>query len=175
MFKSAAALTDKRCLNPKFFVYEFYCRTVEPHTLVWLLWIYTNVSGEHVKKIRPKYKSLRELSLPIEEISLEVLRGFIDQNLIKNEIPFELVASKYPSLLSEWYPGYPGMPRKMNENDPLLCRGYIKNGQVTFINMFGPPLGPIDLDKDAELEEGEYQIWLKYANGQYSILVVSEI
>lgn len=115
------------------------------------------------------------MTTPIEELSLEALRGFIDQNLIKNEIPFELIAIRYPSLLSEWYPGYPCRPRRMNKNDPVPCSGYIKNGQVTLSNIFGSPLGPIELDKAQNLKEGEYQIWLQCRSGQYSIFIVDEI
>jgi hypothetical protein len=128
-----------------------------------------------MKRKKPKNQSSSRITLPIEAISLEVLQGMVEQNLVKNEIPFEVLADHYPSLLSGWYPGYPSTPRRMDKNDPIPCRGYIKCDQVTLSSAFGPPMGPIDFAKGADLEEGEYEIWLKCDDDQYFIFIASKI
>ncbi len=44
---------------------------------------------------------------------LEALLALIDNGLVKDEIPFDLIASEYPELLEKWYPGFPGVPRAL--------------------------------------------------------------
>ena len=125
-------------------------------------------------KIKRKKKTKTEVTYPIEVLSLEDLQAFIDQEIVKNEIPFEVLASHYPSLLSDWYPGYPGRPRRMNKNDPISCRGYIKDGRVTLDGIFGADLGPMDFEKSFDVKEGEYLIWIHYKNNQFSMTITCE-
>jgi hypothetical protein len=112
--------------------------------------------------------------LPIEGLSLEDLQAFIDQDLVKGEIPFEVLASHYPGLLPDWYPGYPGRPRRMNKNDPIPCRGYIKDSRVTLNDILGADMGSVDLEKGFDVKEGEYLIWLHCKNNQFSMTIASE-
>lgn len=125
-------------------------------------------------RIKRKKKVKAEMNVSLEEVSLEEMQAFIDQGLVKSEIPFEVLANQYPPLLSDWYQGYPGTPRRMNENDPIPCQGYIKDGQVTLNDVFGSSLGPIDLEKGSDIKEGEYLIWIHYKNKQFSMTIVCD-
>lgn len=125
-------------------------------------------------KIKRKKHTKTKMTMPIEEVSLEALQAFIDQDLVKDEIPFEVLANHYPSLLSDWYPGYPGRPRPMNNNDPIPCHGYIKDGRVTLNDIFGADLGPIDLEMGIDVKEGEYLIWIHCKNNQFSMTIACE-
>jgi hypothetical protein len=109
-----------------------------------------------------------EAEVSIEDISLEAFKQLIASGMIRDEIPFELLSTHYPSLLDNWYPGYPGVPRKMTADDPLCLDGYIKNGMVTFKD-FGS--GPIPIDADSSLE-GEHKVWLQKDEDSFLIHVV---
>ena len=111
---------------------------------------------------RKKNPSIQdEITIPLtaQDLPLEELKQLIDSNLITDELPFELLATHYPSLLSEWYPGYPDAPRPMTKKDPMRCRGYIKNGTVTFRDIPGLKDSPIPLGENIALE-GEHDVWL---------------
>ncbi|MGD0665575.1 MAG: hypothetical protein ABSA17_07630 [Rhabdochlamydiaceae bacterium] len=109
---------------------------------------------------------LREENLP-----LETLKQLLEDDLIQEEIPFEVLANQYPSLLDNWYPGYPVMLRMMTPEDPMCLVGYIKDGSVSFKEM--PELGSLSLDMGSNpLAEGEYKVWLKMDKDSWFIHVV---
>jgi hypothetical protein len=98
----------------------------------------------------------------------------IQEPLIPEEIPFELLAISYPSLLDEWYPGYPGRPREMTVNDPICTLGFIKNGKKTFKDF--PELEDVPFsDEKGVCLEGEYKIWLKSEGDSWFIYTVTTI
>ncbi len=115
-----------------------------------------------------------EVTVPCTEqdLPLEMLRQLIEDNLICEEIPFDLLADQYPSLLEEWYPGYPAAPRAMTEEDPMRLMGNIKNGVVSFKEL--PDLGSFPLgDVDSSLE-GERQVWLRQEKGAWTVHIVMD-
>lgn len=116
-----------------------------------------------------------QVSVPLtnEHLPLETLEQLIEDNLISDELPFELLAKQYPSLLDKWYPGYPGYPREMTPDDPFPMRGYIKNGTISFKGIPGLEIVPFG-EGGAELEEGEYKVWLKKESDSWSIHVVAD-
>ena len=106
-----------------------------------------------------------------EDLPLETLKQLIEANLIKEEIPFEVLANQYPSLLDDWYPGYPTMLRMVTPEDPMCLVGYIKNGTVSFKDM--PEIGAIALNAGIDPpSDGEYQIWLRMDKESWFIHVV---
>ena len=52
--------------------------------------------------------------------SLNLLVGKNFSHLLPffSKIFLELIAEKFPDLLDDWYPGYPGAPRMDEEGDP---------------------------------------------------------
>ncbi len=104
-----------------------------------------------------------------EHLPLRILKELIDRNMIQDEIPFELLAVEYPSLLEEWYPGYPGFPREMNEGDPICAMGHLKNGTVT-LDIAGLVNSPIPCEGAIDLE-GKYKMWLKKEGDSWSIYI----
>lgn len=114
--------------------------------------------------------------LSSDTLPLESLKDLINNNLITEELPFDLIAKEYPSLLSDWYPGFPNEPRLMNPEDPIPTIGYIKNGTVTFKEMPGLENEQISLgDCENNELEGEYTIWLKKeSDGNWNIIVQAE-
>ncbi len=132
-------------------------------------------SGKKYKKCCLTKNKTSEISVPFtnENLPLETLTQLIEENLIDEEIPFEVLADQYPSLLDDWYPGYPVMPRKMTPEDPMCLAGYIKNGTVSFKD--APELGTIALKAGANSPpDGEYQVWLRMDNDSWLIHVVME-
>lgn len=118
-----------------------------------------------------------QVSVPLtnEHLPLETLKQLIEDDLISDELPFDLLAEQYPSLLGEWYPGYPGHPRKMTLDDPFPVRGYIKNGTITFKGIPGLETIPFG-EEGTELEEGEYEVWLKeHSDSSWLIHVVADV
>lgn len=91
---------------------------------------------------------------------LETLVELIDNGFIQDELPFDLLAKEYPSLLNEWYPGYPGAPRYMTEEDPMLVDARVEGSFLVILDM--PDLGKIPLHSDAKkLGNGECKAWIK--------------
>jgi hypothetical protein len=124
-----------------------------------------------VKRTRnSKKKKEHIVSVDVQDFPLEALQQFIDDNTIKGELPFELLATHYPSLLSEWYPGYPGAPRMQTEEDPIPCRAYIKNGMITILD--APGLENIPLEDCTE--EGEYDVWLQLEDDSVVVHIVEK-
>lgn len=123
-----------------------------------------------------KNKKKEEIMIPLTSTDLHVdkLKELIDNNVINEEIPFELIAKEYPSLLEEWYPGYPLEPRMMTPDDPIPALGYIKNGTITFKDMLGLENKQIPIgDKESLKLEGEYKVWLKNEGKNWEITVVA--
>ena len=118
---------------------------------------------------------MAEVKIPFtsEELPLENLKQFIDQGIIKNEIPFDLLFDQYPSLVDEWYPGYPGEPRKMTKEDPHLALGFIQDGYITFKDIPGLENSPVLLGEDCDLE-GEYNVWVQCIDDEYVFKVLVE-
>ncbi|MFZ4099600.1 MAG: hypothetical protein ACOYKZ_04650 [Chlamydiia bacterium] len=75
-----------------------------------------------------------------------------------DELPFELLAEEYPSLLKDWYPGYPGEPRMMTEKDPIAVRGVAKDGIVTLLDV--PGLADERFPMEG-LADGEHGVWIQ--------------
>jgi hypothetical protein len=110
-----------------------------------------------------------EIALTKEEMPLETLLTLIDNGLVGDEIPFDIIANEYPELLEKWYPGFPGVPRSMNEDDPFCVDGIVK-GEFVFIK------GIPGIDKlhvpgiiDKEFEMGKCKVWLKMEDGEWTI------
>lgn len=100
-----------------------------------------------------------EISLNAKDFPLETLKELIDQNVFDEELPFELLVEEYPSLLSDWYPGYPGVPRKMTPEDPISCRGTVKGDQVS-LNLLGQ--GDLSFPLEGRgIQDGQYDVWLQ--------------
>ncbi|HSW86194.1 MAG TPA: hypothetical protein VLG49_01700 [Rhabdochlamydiaceae bacterium] len=114
------------------------------------------------------------ISLTKQDLPLETLKQLIEENLLMDEIPFEILVDQYPSLLKEWYPGYPGAPRMMTTEDPICLLGYIKNGTVSFKEM--PEIGnvPLDIDINASLE-GEHNVWVKKEKDSWIMHVAVDV
>lgn len=121
---------------------------------------------------RKKDRYHMKVPMTCKDVPLEALKQMIEDNLIQNELPFELLATHYPSLLDQWYPGYPGMLRKMTSEDPMCLTGYIENGMVTFKDI--PDLGKISLGEDVPLK-GEYKVWLQAKGKSWFIHVVADV
>lgn len=106
-----------------------------------------------------------EKNLPLEE-----LRQLIDEEMIDEEIPFDILADEYPSLLKDWYPGYPGTPREMTDEDPYCMVGELKDGVITFVEQ--PDLKiPFEPEGDTP-EEGEYMVWIRSVNDMWDVVVI---
>lgn len=91
---------------------------------------------------------------------LETLVELIDNGYIQDELPFDFLAKEYPSLLNEWYPGYPGIPRYMTEDDPMFVEARVEGAFLVIPEM--PDLDKIALPSDAEkFGEGECKAWIK--------------
>jgi hypothetical protein len=132
-------------------------------------------SGKKYKKCCLTKNKTTEISVPFtnEDFPLETLSQLIEAGLIKVEIPFEVLADQYPSLLEDWYPGYPAMLRKMTPEDPMRLAGYITNGTVSFKDI--PEMGTIALKAGANSPpDGEYQVWVTMDKGSWVIHVVME-
>lgn len=70
------------------------------------------------------------LTVPIEKLTLEALVELIESGAIQEEMPFELIAEQFPELLVEWYPGFPGSPREITDQDIIPCPGEVRNGYI---------------------------------------------
>ena len=130
-------------------------------------------SGKKYKKCCLTKNKTTEISVPLtnEDFPLETLAQLIEEDLIDEEIPFEVLADQYPSLLDDWYPGYPAMPRMMTPEDPMCLAGYIKNGTVSFKD--APELGAIALKAGKNPPpDGEYQVWVRMDNDSWIIHVM---
>jgi hypothetical protein len=123
--------------------------------------------------MKRKAKSQRvEISLSLEQVPLEAFVQLIEQGIIQEEIPFDLLAKHYPELLDEWYPGYPGSARLQTAEDPFPCRGEFRNGLLTL------DLGKESLSmplQEPHPPEGRYELlikkddhgeWIAYVTGE---------
>lgn len=101
-----------------------------------------------------------ELALSREEIPLEALLTMIDSGLI---------AAEYPELLEKWYPGFPGIPRAMNESDPFCVDGVIKGEFVIIQDM--PSIGKLHVPgvKESEFKMGKCKVWLKKEGNEWTV------
>ncbi len=117
-----------------------------------------------------------EITIPItpQDLPIEELKKLIDSNCIQEELPFELLAIHYPSLLEEWYPGYPAVPRMMTQEDPICCQGVIEKGMLAIKDIPGLENSSVPIEGNPPLE-GEYEVWLKKSeDGAWFIHVVVE-
>ncbi len=100
-----------------------------------------------------------QVDLRPDEVPLEVLVELIEAGGIQEEIPFDFLAEHYSELLDEWYPGFPGAPRKMSKEDPVRCRGRVHNGFLELIDI--PGAEKIALGGELYLSEKEHDLFLK--------------
>ena len=115
-----------------------------------------------------------EFSNSFAEVSLEEFKQLINDGEIKEEIPFELLIDQYPSLVVDWYPGYPGVPRKMTKKDPIRHKGWVKDGVLTLKGSFGLKGPSISLRDDDSLD-GEREVWLvQEDDGAVTVHVIEE-
>ena len=110
-------------------------------------------------KIRKKKMSCtQEVKIPLADLSVEDFKKIIQSGCIEGEVPFDLLAEHYPELLSEWYPGYPGVQRMSTKDDPFPARARVQNGMMTLdLPGFRDTPRPVD----ADVEDGFYDVWLK--------------
>lgn len=109
-----------------------------------------------------------EIALTKEEMPLETLLALIDNGVIKDEIPFDLIANEYPELLEKWYPGFPGVPRAMNDDDPFCVNGIVKGEFVTIKDI--PGIDKLHVPGIVEREfGGKCKVWLKKEGGEWTI------
>lgn len=101
------------------------------------------------------------LPLTSQEIPLESLVALIESGQIQDEIPFELLAEEYPDLLDDWYPGYPGAPRKAVEGDPFCVEGRVEEACLILYDIPGIDKIPISPMAKQEFGIGECRVWLK--------------
>ena len=76
---------------------------------------------------KQKFRNVAEIVLPITDFSLEEFEEIIHSGRVEGEVPFDLLAEHYPELMLEWYPGYPGTPRPMTEEDPIPAQAQVQN------------------------------------------------
>ena len=87
-----------------------------------------------------------------------------------DELPFEFLSKEYPSLLNEWYPGYPGVPRYMTEEDPMLVDGRVEDTFLVIPDM--PNLDKIPLPPDVkEFGDGECKAWIRKDSDSWVVLL----
>lgn len=111
-----------------------------------------------------------EIALTKEEMPLETLINLIDSGLVKDEISFDLIAKEYPELLEKWYPGFPGIPRLMNEDDPFCVNGIVK-GEFVVIKEI-PDIGKLHVPGvEKEFGTGKCKVWLKKEDGEWTIIL----
>jgi len=112
-----------------------------------------------------------KIALNKEEMPLEALVAMIDKGLIKNEIPFDFISNEYPELLEKWYPGFPGIPRHMNEDDPICVDG-IQEGEFVIIQGV-PGFDRIHVPEFAESkpELGKCKVWLRKEADEWIIIL----
>lgn len=105
---------------------------------------------------------------------LETLLALIDNGLIKDEIPFDIIVSEYPELLEKWYPGFPGMPRLMNENDPVCVDGIVEGDFVIIQDI--PGLGKLHVPGIVEegFGKGKRKVWLQQEDDEWTITLQKE-
>lgn len=117
-------------------------------------------------------KRTATVSTPLtnEAFPLEVLKHLIEKGMIQDEIPFKILATEYPSLLEDWYPGFPGMPRMMTPEDPMCVVGHIENGMISFKDM-GIDNIPMETNNHPQLN-GEHKVWLIRENDSWFVHVV---
>jgi hypothetical protein len=115
-----------------------------------------------------KKKTRIEVNIPLEEMPLDSLVELIESGAIQEEIPFDAIAEHYPVLLDVWYPGFPGDPREMTEQDPIRCRGQVRNKLIT--------LELLEVSFEVEnWPDGTYDFFLREAdNGHWIILFAIE-
>lgn len=110
-----------------------------------------------------------EIALAKEEMPLETLLALIDNGLIKDEIPFDLIVNEYPELLEKWYPGFPGYPRAMNEDDPFCVDGIVKDEFVIIQDIPGIDRLPVPGILESEFRTGKCKVWLHNEGGEWII------
>lgn len=110
-----------------------------------------------------------EIALTKKEMPLETLLALIDNGVIKDEIPFDLIVNEYPELLEKWYPGFPTIPRAMNEGDPFCVDGIVK-GEFVIIKDI-PSIDKLHVPGIVEKEfgTGKCKVWLKKEDGKWTI------
>ena len=107
------------------------------------------------------------MEIPIAELPFEKFKQLIDSGAIQEEIPFDLLATHYPQLLSKWYPGYPGAPRFAKEGDPFSAQAIVKNRKM-ILDIPGMENSPVTLEDN--VSDGRYDVWLmKEDSGQWCI------
>ena len=123
-----------------------------------------------MQKRKTEKTGIATASFAEQDLPLETLVQLIGDGLISDEIPFELLADQYPSLLEDWYPGYPGAPRMMTPEDPMCLVGRIENGTISFKGMPGLKNIPFASDINPKLE-GEHKVWLRREKDSWFIHV----
>jgi len=116
-------------------------------------------------------KKKQQTSKSFNKIPLETLVECIESGAIKEEIPFDALVEHYPTLLDDWYPGFPCKPRKMTEQDPIRCQGRVSKQLVT-----------LELEEEVSIEinenwpEGRHNFFLKKDDlGDWSIIFSSTL
>lgn len=104
-----------------------------------------------------------EISMPLSDLSIEDFKNLIHGGGVKGEVPFDLLVEHYPELLSEWYPGYPGVSRKSTSSDPTPMRCYVKNGEMTFHT---PGIEPSTYPVENDIPDGTYYVWVSTIDGR---------
>ncbi len=118
-------------------------------------------------------KNMSEIEIPLSDLPLEEFKKLISSGVIEEEIPFELLCDLYPTLLKEWYPGYPGAPRERTQEDPMCLVGDIRNGKVVFNGFSMLANFSIPLEGDVPFE-GEHEVWLRRDGDAWIINIVAE-
>lgn len=116
---------------------------------------------------RRRQKRATEITVSLEDLSLEDFQDLIERGLIQDEVSFDLLNEHYPELLSEWYPGYPGAHRSSTSSDPFPGKCRVENGNVYIrcpsLEISCPPVGD-------EVPDGDYYLWIKrHESGEVSI------
>jgi hypothetical protein len=110
-----------------------------------------------------------EIALTKESMPLETFLALIDDGLIKEEIPFNLIANEYPELLEEWYPGFPGAPRAANGDDPFCVDGIVEGEFVIVQDIPGIDRLHVPGIVEGEFGIGKCKVWLKKEDGEWEI------
>ena len=110
-----------------------------------------------------------EIALTKEEMPLETLVALIDSGLVKDEIPFDLIAKEYPDLLEKWYPGFPGIPRLRNKDDPFCVDGIVKGEFVVLKGIPGIDKLHVPGIVEGKFGTGKCKVWLKKEDGEWTI------
>jgi hypothetical protein len=121
---------------------------------------------------RRKSRNVEEISVPITDLPLEEFEKIIHSGCVEGEIPFDLLAEHYPDLMIEWYPGYPGTPRPMTEEDPIPAQAQVQNGKI-ILTVRG--MGDLEFPNDI-LDDGTYAIWLRIdGEGEWDVCGICSV